>query len=323
MQMRRFVTLLALVSLIACSAGSRDQEQSAEPQEALEPAPDVGSVPAGPFTLRYRIEGNGPPALVVGSSQYYPRVFSSALRRSLRLVFLDNRGFAPPPAGSVDSSAYALDVLLDDMERTRQQLSLGRIIVMGHSGNSYLALEYAKKFPQHVSHVVMIGISPNLSDAHARARDSYFETAATAERKAILAENRAKLPDAEMEELTPHRRYIEWYIRETPRVWYDPRFDIRPIWEDLDVNVDMTDFVWGQTFRDIDITQGLDRFERPVLLMLGQYDFLLAPPSIWDPLRDKFRDLTIKIFERSGHTPQYEEAALFDTVLLAWLRSRP
>jgi proline iminopeptidase len=57
--------------------------------------------------------------------------------------------------------------------------------------------------------------------------------------------------------------------------------------------------------------------------MLGRYDFLLAPPSAWDPVKDKFRDLTIRIFEQSGHTPQYEEAALFDTVLLEWLRSRP
>lgn len=321
--MKHFVTSLALVSLIACSGGSREQGKDAETQPSHAGVTEVGVVPAEPFKLRYRIEGSGPPALVVGSSMYYPRVFSSALRQSLRLVFLDNRGFAPPPAHPVDTTAYALDVLLDDMERTRQQLNLGRIIVIGHSGNSYLALEYAKKYPQHVSHVVMIGISPDLSDAHARARDHYFETAASAERKAILAENRAKLPDAELAKRTPRQRYIDTYIRETPRVWYNPKFNIRPIWEDLDVNVDMTDHVWGRIFRDIDITKGLDRFERPVLLMLGQYDFLLAPPSVWDPISSKFRDLTIKIFERSGHTPQYEEAALFDMVLLEWLRSRP
>lgn len=321
--MKHFVTSFALVSLVACSGGNSEQGKDADTQPALAGVTEVGVVPAEPFKLRYRVEGSGPAALVVGSSMYYPRVFSSALRRSLRLVFLDNRGFAPPPAHPVDTTAYALDVLLDDMEHTRQQLNLGRIIVIGHSGNSYLALEYAKKYPQHVSHVVMIGISPDLSDAHARARDRYFETAASAERKAILAENRAKLPDAELAKRTPRQRYIDTYIRETPRVWYNPKFNIRPIWDDLDVNVDMTDHVWGRIFRDIDITTGLDRFERPVLLMLGRYDFLLAPPSVWGPVKSKFRDLTIRIFEQSGHTPQYEEAALFDTVLLEWLQSRP
>jgi proline iminopeptidase len=321
--MRHVVASFALASLVACSSGSREQGKGAEPPPSLAGVTEVGVVPAEPFTLRYRIEGNGPPAVVVGSSIYYPRVFSSALRQSLRLVFLDHRGGAPPPAHPVDTTAYALDVLLDDIEHARQQLTLGRIIVIGHSGNSFLALEYAKKYPQHVSHVVMVGISPDLSEAHARARDHYFETAASAERKAILAANRAKLPDAELAKRTPRQRYVDTYIRETPRIWYNPTFDVRPIWEDFEVNVDMTDHVWGRIFRDIDITTGLDRFERPVLLMLGRYDFLLAPPSAWDPVKDKFRDLTIRIFEQSGHTPQYEEAALFDTVLLEWLRSRP
>jgi proline iminopeptidase len=321
--MRHLVTSFALVSLVACSGENGEPRKDAGPQLAAAGVTEGGVVPAEPFTLRYRIEGSGPTALVVGSSIYYPRVFSSALRRSLRLVFLDHRGGAPPPAHPVDTTAYALDVLLDDMEHARQQLNLGRIIVIGHSGNSYLALEYAKKYPQHVSHVVMIGISPDLSDAHARARDDYFATAASAERKAILAANRAALPDTELAKRTPRQRYVDTYIRETPRIWYNPKFDVRPIWEDFEVNVDMTDHVWGRIFRDIDITSGLDRFERPVLLMLGRYDFLLAPPAVWDSVKSTFRDLTIRIFERSGHTPQYEEAALFDTVLLEWLRSRP
>ncbi len=39
------------------------------------------------------------------------------------------------------------------------------MIVLGHSGNSYIALEYAKKYSRYVSHVVMVGIAPNLSPA--------------------------------------------------------------------------------------------------------------------------------------------------------------
>jgi proline iminopeptidase len=84
----------------------------------------------------------------------------------------------------------------------------------------------------------------------------------------------------------------------------------------------MYNYVWGQIFRDIDITQGLQNLDRPVFLALGRYDFLLAPPSVWDPVKPKFRDLTVRLFEKSGHTPQYEEAARFDEELLRWMKER-
>lgn len=85
----------------------------------------------------------------------------------------------------------------------------------------------------------------------------------------------------------------------------------------------MINYVWGIIFRDIDITKGLDQLNRPVFLGLGRHDYLVAPPSSWEPLRNKFKDLTIHIFEKSGHTPQLEESALFAQVLLEWLSRHP
>ncbi|HSW70485.1 MAG TPA: hypothetical protein VLH77_00710 [Gammaproteobacteria bacterium] len=71
--------------------------------------------------------------------------------------------------------------------------------------------------------------------------------------------------------------------------------------------------------KKIDITIGLDQLNMPVLLMLGRYDYW-NPPHLWEPLRQKFKNLTIRVFEKSGHTPQLEEAELFDSELLSWLR---
>jgi len=39
-------------------------------------------------------------------------------------------------------------------------------------------------------------------------------------------------------------------------------------------------------------------------------------------LRPRFHDLTIRIFEKSGHTPQFEEPGVFDEELLKWLREK-
>ena len=255
---------------------------------------------------------------MIGSAIYYPRVFSQGLRKHLRLVFLDHRGFAPAP-GTVDASAFALDKLVDDVERARRELGLGRIAVIGHSGHAFMALEYAKKYPANVSHVIMIGIAPDLSAASWLAAARYWQESVSPERKAALRENLRRLPDKELAKLPPRERFVKSYVRDGPRVWFNPRFDASPLWEGVDVNVPMFDHVWGNVFRDIDITRGLSTFDRPVFLALGRYDFLVAPPSSWDRIRPKFRDLTVRVFERSGHTPPFEEPELFDAELLRWL----
>lgn len=308
------VALLAfLVGLTACSS---DQRAAPPPQMTA----DTGSVMSGGFRLRYIVEGDGRPALVVGSALYYSRAFSENLRQHLRLILMDHRGFAPPP-GPSDTEAFALDTLIDDMEQVRQALDLGPVVVIGHSGHAFMALEYAKKYPANVSHVVMIGIAPDLSASSAEATETYWETSASAERKAVMEENLRRLPDDEIAQLpvSPGQRFIRTYIRNGPKAWHDPRFDSSPLWEGVEINMDMFNHVWGRIFRDLDITRGLETFNRPVFLALGRYDFLVAPPSSWEPLRPLFKDLTVRVFERSGHTPQYEEAAAFDEELVQWI----
>jgi proline iminopeptidase len=280
---------------------------------------DTGTIATGAFNLRYRIEGAGTPTIVIGFPSYYAQVFSKNLRSHIRLVFVDHRGNSPSP-GPVDTTEFALETLIDDIELVRQTLGLGRIAVIGHSGHSYMALEYAKKYPQNVSHVVMIGISPDLSAASAEAVERYWRDSVDPERKAALEENLERLPDEQLAQMPPDQAFIQAYIRNGPRIWYDPRFDSSPLWEGVEINMDMFNYVWGRVFRDIDITEGLEALDRPVFLALGRYDFIVAPPSSWDPVRPKFQDLTVRVFERSGHTPQYEQADLFDEELLRWLR---
>jgi proline iminopeptidase len=282
---------------------------------------DTGTIAAGRFRLRYRLEGTGSPTIAIGSAIQGPRLFSAQLREHLRLVFLDHRGFAASP-GPVDTAEFALDTLVDDIERARQEIGLGRVAVLGHSGHALMALEYAKKYPAHVSHVIMISMAPDLSATSAAAAERYWQESVSPERKAAMEENLRRLPDETLAQLPLQERFIRSYVRNGPRIWYDPRFDSSPLWEGVEVNLDMIDHVWGHVLRDIDITQGLATFDRPVFLALGRYDFVVAPPSAWDALRPQFRDLTVRVFERSGHTPQYEEAALFDAELVRWMQER-
>src|SRR5574337_325876 len=100
----------------------------------------TSAIPAGVFNLSYIVEGEGHPTVVIGSALFYSRTFSRNLRNHLQLVFMDHRGFVLSP-GPVETSEYELDKLVDDVERLRQHLGLGKVAVVGHSGHGYIALE--------------------------------------------------------------------------------------------------------------------------------------------------------------------------------------
>lgn len=279
---------------------------------------ETGVIESGKFKLRYLIEGEGPPAIVIGSWNYYPRTFSSNLRRHLRLIFMDHRGFAPSP-GPVDNAEFELDILLDDIELLRKKLKLEKVIIIGHSGHAIMALEYAKKYSQHVSHVVMIGISPGLSEENADATEKNWQNVASVERKAALAKSFEIYSDKKLTNLSSSERFTLEYVRKGPQIWYDFNFNALPLWENVVMNVDMFNHVWGSIFKTIDITKNLDKLQKPIFLALGQYDFIVTPSTAWENIIANYNNFTMCIFEKSGHTPQYEEPELFDTELLQWL----
>jgi proline iminopeptidase len=268
------------------------------------------------FKLQYIVEGNGAPTIVVGSSLYYSRTFSNNLRNSLKLVFFDHRGFSPPH-DCKDTSLYQLDSLVDDIELVRKELGFDKVIVIGHSGHAFMALEYAKKYPANVSHVVMMCIGPSYSQEGHLASLRYLNDSVCPERKAALAKNLARLPQEI--EAAPERAFITYCLLMGPKSWFDYNYDATKLWEGVEVNMVMFDYVWGEVFRDIDITENLDKLLSPVLLALGRYDYLVPPAYMWESVRDKFSNLTIRIFEKSSHAPQFEEPELFDKELSEWL----
>jgi len=279
---------------------------------------ETGSVRSGHFNLEYRVEGEGTPAIVIGFPNYYSRIFSSNLRSYFRMIFVDHRGTALPPE-SMPISEYSLEQISDDIESVRTELGLGPVVIIGHSGHALMALEYAKRYPESTSHVVMIGIAPDLGDASSDQAEAYWETMASTERKSTLESNWADVPEEQPEDSYPGENFLASYVRNGPMAWYDYNFDSTPLWQDVDINMEMFNHVWGTLLAEIDITQGLESLDRPVFLALGKYDFLVAPPSSWNRVQANFKDLTIRAYDESGHTPQYEQAELFDSDLLSWI----
>jgi proline iminopeptidase len=180
-----------------------------------------------------------------------------------------------------------------------------------------MALAYAKKYPQYVSHLVLLACGPNQSAASHTAADQAFQDSVCPRRKEVLEENLRHLP-AELA-AHPEKRFITFCIRFGARSWYQPDFDATALWLGVQVNMKIFDYLWGKVFAEIDITEDLEALTMPVFLGLGRYDFLVSPPWMWNEVRKKFRKLTFRVFEKSSHTPQLEEPELFDQELLRWV----
>lgn len=280
-------------------------------------ATSTGTVGVDGAELRYVVEGRGTPCIVIGSERYYRRLFSDEFKGRLRCAFADTRMFtagARPPADGV----YDMRVVLADVEAVRQALQWDTIVVVGHSMHAHLALEYARAYPDRVSHVVMIGMSPGWPTADARAR--LWDSQASPERRQAHEARRAARAAVQADSaLSESDRFIRTYVLNGALYWFDPEFDCAPLWQQVDVNVERFDEYVRRSGEDYAVTDA-PGLQVPVFVAIGRHDYVV-PFDLWDEAaRRSLTNLTLEIFERSGHTPQYEEAPLFDRKLIEWLR---
>jgi proline iminopeptidase len=85
----------------------------------------------------------------------------------LQLVYFDHRGQGRSARGPRDT--YTLENNVEDMEALRQYLGLEKIVVIGQSYGGMVALTYAARYPQNLSHLIAVVTAPNyLPDARDR-----------------------------------------------------------------------------------------------------------------------------------------------------------
>ncbi|MCP4634523.1 MAG: alpha/beta hydrolase, partial [candidate division Zixibacteria bacterium] len=246
--------------------------------------------------MNYLIEGNGIPCFVIGSAIYYPRTFSQDLRKHFKFIFLDIRGFAVSDK-PYDLEDITLDTILDDIEQIRQTLNIPKICVLGHSIVGLIALEYARKYPQHVSHVIVIGTPPNGMRANLKAARRHWKDNASDDRKELMNSINEKQDIQKLSKLSPGDIFINTYITNGPLYWYDPSYDCSLLWKDIKIDAKIVGKIEGIFFKNYDIAQGSDTITMPVFIAIGKYDFMV-PHYQWDSEIEKLPGLSYFLFEK-------------------------
>ncbi len=310
--------LILSVSILLLIAGCGEQEERLAAEEA-EMEKSSGFVSVEGAELHYVIEGKGTPCIVLGHSVGYPRLFSQELREHFNFVFMDLRHDAQSNS-SVEISKIILDTYLDDIDKVRRTLDLDKTAVLGHSMHSLIALEYARKYSQYTSNVIMVDMTPCWGDQVLKASEEYWVSHASDERKERLKRNWEKLTEYVLNEMSPNERYIKTYIANTPKIWYDPEYDCSWIFESIEYNVNVFNQLFGVIFNKYDLAKRPGQITTPVFLALGRHSYI-CPYFLWDNRKDKLPNLSINLFEKSGHFPMFEEQELFDRKLIEWIKS--
>lgn len=278
--------------------------------------PPQGSLTLDGARLGYRIDGDGLPVLVVGSAVYYPRLFDPALTPGLKWIHVDHRGFAET-SDVHDPDAGTLERVVEDLERMRRRLGLEEVVLVGHSGHAFIAVEYALRYPEHVSKLVLLNTAPTNHPDRQQQSIAFFEEHASPERKRHFEAEIAMLGEDLARE--PERRFAHICIRMGAHSFFDFTTDGAPLWEGVPMQMPILDHLWGEAFARLDLRDRLPRVTMPVFLGLGRYDYLVGPDTLWDGIEERCPHVHKVLFERSGHTPMQEEPDAFATHLLQWL----
>ncbi len=267
------------------------------------------------FPLRFHVEGEGVETLILGSSLFYPRTFSENLRKHLRMGFIDYRAFAPTNKSFIKAD-YQLRKICDDIEDLRKSCGFRKSIVIGHSAHGYLALEYARLFPQSVEKVILIATGPSHGQPMMEAFQRWDSTVAP-ERKTQFAQDQERFP---LSAAKPGRRFVSYCHALNAKSWFNPQFDSTFLWQDVEVNDDAIDYLYGEVFRDYNSHQAIHEISSPILLTCGLHDYGVAPFWTWNQIRETSPKFRVIVFEKSGHYPQLEESQDFDMTIINWIK---
>ncbi len=136
-----------------------------------------------PVDLYYEESGQGTPILLVHGFPLNHTIWQPIVPRlgkCSRVITPDLRGFGKSPA---PGGTYSMRLLAEDLLHLLDRLEIEKAVVVGHSMGGYVALAFAKAYPQRLSGLGLVA-SQAEADAPER-RQSRLNIADDVERKGV------------------------------------------------------------------------------------------------------------------------------------------
>jgi proline iminopeptidase len=123
----------------------------------------TGQVRVGPARLYCRVVGEGPPLVVLHGGPDFDHTYLlpelDGLADAFRLVYYDQRGRGRS-AEAVEPTDVSIESEIADLDGLRDALGYESVALLGHSWGGVLAMEYATRHPDRVSHLILLNSAP-------------------------------------------------------------------------------------------------------------------------------------------------------------------
>ena len=179
--------------------------------------------------------------------------------------------------------------------------------MLGYSFGGFVALEYALRYPERISHLILLDTAPTL--------DYEEEIEANARRKGATQQQLEALDASAEDEAESWRlwKMIEPLYFHT----YDADLAERVMGKTL-ISVEAAD-AGDAIVEDWDLTPRLGKISAPTLIVVGKDDFS-CPPTQAKIMHEGVPNSELIVFEQSGHFTHVEEPEAFFDAIRGWLR---
>jgi proline iminopeptidase len=262
---------------------------------------------SGSVTLYYEVLGDasGTPLFVANGGPGFDHTYlhlSDAwdrIAKSRKVVLYDQRGNGRSSAIAAGQSCTLRDQL-EDLDALRTHLHFDKIDLLGHSWGGYLVMAYAARYPQHISHLLIVdSAAPKWSDTLFLFKDVFPEGVARED----AARFAGQMGDKAAEDISL-REYLSM-------LFYSPENRDRALAEmkDTDENRAVNQAI-NRDIQRFDLNPELPKFRFPTIVMTGRFDMNVAAVVAYK-IHNEIPGSQFVVFDRSGHMPFFEEPDKF------------
>lgn len=251
------------------------------------------------------IAHHGAPGL---GSRAEPLATFGPLSDTFRVIVFDARG----SGSSEGRPPFTHEQWAADVEGLRRWADAEQVVMAGGSYGGFIAMEYAIRYPDRVRALVLRDTAADHENLHAA-------------RENALASTRVAVDLDKLDRITAGAVRDDDDLRDCWREilpLYDQVYDpkaVEPRVEATHYRYETHNFAFAVNQPAYDIKARLQEITCPTLVTVGRHDWI-TPVASSETIARLVPNSRLVVFEKSGHSPQVEEAGLWRQVVREFLR---
>lgn len=267
-------------------------------------------------SLFVRVVGRGYPMAVMhgGPGADYTTMWPlRSCADQCALVFYDHRCNGRSAGAEVSSMTW--ENLTADADALRQALGYQKWAVLGHSFGGMVALEYALRYPDRLSHLILMDTCGDIRWAHEKAPELLAERGFPSDkvetaRRFLNGQIEPNEMMSSLMKLADAYNYRTSFLQTLKQLLTNPLPKLRP---------EALIYCAQHLLKGWTVMDRLDEIKTPTLVIAGRHDFQF-PPEHQEQLAAGLPTSRLVIVDEAGHNPHMEKPAEVIKELIAFFK---